>query len=97
MNPKLAALFEQYEFSRKDIYDFMQIYNLMPDYKKVRAIENFESIAYNISLLKEEVLVEHEILFWKALENIETRILENKKKSLMENTHAQMQALKSIM
>lgn len=97
MNPKLTALFEQYNFSKKDIYDFMQIYNLLPDYKKVWAIENFESIANSISILKKEVLTEHEILFWKALENIETRILENKKKSLVESTHAQMQALKSIM
>ncbi len=69
----------------------------MPDYKKVRAIENFETIAHNISILQKEVLSEHEILFWKTLENIETRILANKKKSLVESTHAQMQALKSIM
>jgi hypothetical protein len=63
MNPKLAVLFEQHRFSQKDIYDFMQIYNLMPDYKKVGAIENFESIAENISTLKAEVLAEYEILF----------------------------------
>lgn len=68
----------------------------MPDYKKVWAIENFENIAQNISILKKEVLAEHEILFWKTLENIETRILENKKKSLSQNTYAQMQELKSI-
>lgn len=97
MNPKLAVLFEQYDFSQKDIYDFMQIYNLMPDYKKVWAIENFESIASSISTLKNEVLAEHEILFWKTLGNIESRILENKKKSLSLNTQKEMQALRSIM
>lgn len=97
MNPKLAALFEKYDFSRKDMYDFIQIYNLLPDYKKVWAIENFESIASNISLLKKELHTEHEILFWNTLKSIEAKILENKKKSLLEKTHAQTQVLKSMM
>jgi len=96
MNPKLAVLFEKYQFSRKDAYDFMQIYNLMPDYKKVRAIENFEIIAQNISSLKQDLLQEHEILLWKTLETIESRILKNKKKSLAQNTHRQMEHLRSM-
>ncbi len=69
----------------------------MPDYKKVGAIENFESIAENISTLKAEVLAEYEILFWKTLENIEARILENKKKSLSRHTRSEMQTLRSMM
>lgn len=69
----------------------------MPDYKKVTAIENFWSIAENIKNLKQEVLAEHEILFWKALENIESRILENKKKSLRWNTRLKMNTLRSMM
>lgn len=69
----------------------------MPDYKKVTAIENFWSIAENIKSLKQEILAEHEILFWKALENIESRILENKKKSLIWNTRSEMSTLRRMM
>ena len=83
MNPKLAVLFEKYAFSKKDIYDFMQIYNLMPDYKKVSAIENFETIARSINILQEQVTKEHEILFGKTLENIQTRIHNSKRHSLI--------------
>lgn len=97
MNPKLKALFEQYTFSQKEIYDFMQIYNLLPDYKKVAAIENFEQIAKSINMLKKEVSSEYEILFWKALDNIQTAILENKKKSLYQNTRWEVQTLKKMM
>lgn len=67
----------------------------MPDYKKVRAIENFENIARSIDTLKKEVLTEHEILFGKTLDTIESRILENKKRSLSRDTKLEMQALRS--
>jgi len=97
MNPKLKELFRKYTFSHKDEYDFMQIYNLMPDYKKVRAIENFESIAYNILALKQEVLQEHEILFGKALDNIHSRLLERRKKTLSQKTRSAVTSLKSTL
>jgi hypothetical protein len=42
-------------------------------------------------------LAEYEILFWKTLENIEARILENKKKSLSRHTRSEMQTLRSMM
>lgn len=69
----------------------------MPDYKKVRAIENFEIIAKNINSLKKDLLQEHEILLWKTLETIEFRILKNKKEFLARQTHREMEHLRSMM
>lgn len=69
----------------------------MPDYKKVRAIENFEDIAKNILELKTEVLAEHEILFWKTLEKIESRILRRKRESLIDSTQTKMRELRNTM
>jgi hypothetical protein len=48
MNTQLEKLFEINDFSAKDRHDFMQIYSLLPDYKKVRVIENFDEIMSSI-------------------------------------------------
>jgi len=48
MNTKLEKLFEQGGFSAKDRHDFMQIYSLLPNHKKVRVVENFDEIMMNI-------------------------------------------------
>jgi hypothetical protein len=48
MNTKLEKLFEIHDFSAKDKHDFMQIYSLLPSYKQVRVIEDFDSIILSI-------------------------------------------------
>lgn len=48
MNTQLEKLFKRHDFSQKDRYDFMQIYSLLPNFKKVRVVENFEEIVTNI-------------------------------------------------
>lgn len=84
MNTQLEKLFEINDFSAKDRHDFMQIYSLLPDYKKVRVIENFDEIMSSIWNLKQDMLLEQEILFWETLKNIEERfnIMQKEKISL---------------
>ena len=74
MNIKLEKLFEIYQFSPKDRYDFLQIYNLLPDFKKIKVIESFEEIARKLDILRADLHLEQEILFGKALENIESKL-----------------------
>ena len=74
MNIKLEQLFEIYQFSPKDRYDFLQIYNLLPDFKKIKVIESFEEIAKKLDMLRADLHLEQEILFGKTLENIESRL-----------------------
>jgi len=96
MNTKLKILFEQYEFSRRDIHDFMQVYNLLPDYKKVKAIENFESIAASIGWLREDMLLEQEILFGQTLKNIEEKLQNTKQARISQDTKWDIAMLKNM-
>jgi len=48
MNTQLEKLFEKYNFSQKDRYDFLQIYALLPSYKKVKVVEHFDEITTQI-------------------------------------------------
>jgi hypothetical protein len=63
MNTKLEKLFEIYQFSDKERYEFMQIYNLLPAHKKVTALENFDRIYENMQMLREDLRQQHEVLF----------------------------------
>ena len=74
MNTKLQKLFHQYDLSEKDRSDFLQIYNLLPWHKKIRAVERFEEIINQIDSLREDLYVEHEILFGSTLNRIETKL-----------------------
>lgn len=74
MNSQLEKLFQTYNLSEKDKYEFRQIYDLLPAYKKVRAVENFVTIMLSVEWLREKLYVEHEILFWDTLEKIETKL-----------------------
>ena len=74
MNIQLEKLFELNDFSPKDRHDFMQIYALLPNYKKVRVVDNFDEIMTSIGNLKKDMLLEQEILFGKTLKNIEQRL-----------------------
>ena len=63
MNSKLEKLFQTYELSEKDQYDFLQIYNLLPGHKKIHAVENFSKIMLSVEMLREDLYLEYEILF----------------------------------
>lgn len=62
MNEKLEKLFNDYQLSDKERYEFMQIYSLLPPDKKVRALERFQVIMKELEILKKELLYEQEIL-----------------------------------
>jgi len=94
MNSKLEHLFTKYKFSAKDCYEFLQIYDLLPDYKKVNTVENFQEIANSILKLQIELATEQEIMFGRTIESIEQRILARRKDQLHKNTQEEMRELK---
>ncbi len=94
MNIKLEKLFETYQFSPKDRYDFLQIYNLLPDYKKIKVIESFEEIAKKLDILRENLHLEQEILFGKTLENIESRLEALHRAKILEGSQGQRELLR---
>lgn len=96
MSTRLETLFEQYQFSPKDTYDFMQIYNLLPDYKKVRVMDQFASIADKIYELKYELHSQQEILFGMAIKNIEETLSEVKKGNILSWTKQEISVLKGM-
>lgn len=96
MNTKLKKLLEDNHFSLKDRHDFMQIYNLLPDYKRVRVIENFEQIVSNIWQLKDQMLMEQEILFGKTLKNIEERLKNIQKEKINSRSQEEIAFLKNM-
>lgn len=96
MNIKLEKLFELHRFSLKDRHEFKQIYNLLPDYKKVRVIDNFDQMVSNIWSLKSELLLEQEILFWKTLKNIEEKLQNIEKKKINSRSQESIALLKNM-
>jgi len=44
MNPKLEKLLDAHNFSAKDRYEIFQIYSLLSTQRKVKFLENFDSI-----------------------------------------------------
>jgi len=95
MNSKLEQLFSQYDFSPKDKYDFMQIYTMLPNHKRVQTLENFESIASEILNLKQKISLEQQIMFGKTLATIEERILSRRKKQVSIQAQDEMRVLRN--
>lgn len=96
-NTKLEKLFTQYNFSLKDKHDFMQIFSLLPDYKKRRVVENFDEIAQKLSSLRDDLQVQQEILFWKTLSNIESKLEEIQKSYVQSKVKEDISLLKSML
>jgi hypothetical protein len=48
MNPKLEKLLETRDFSIKDKYEIIQIYSLLSTDRKVKFLENFDTIVEEI-------------------------------------------------
>jgi len=97
MNTRLERLFDTYEFSHKDRKDFLSIYNLLPSHKKARAVDNFDSIASELWLLHSKLITEQEILFWKALWNIEEKISAMKRQKMSRVTKQDIAILKNTL
>ena len=95
MNTQLEKLFVQYWFSLKDKSDFLQIYNLLPDFKKVAVVENFERIAWEIQALRTDLHREQEILFGEALESIELQLEKKQKLKIQETTKGSIEFLRN--
>lgn len=96
MNSKLEKLFQTYELSEKDIHDFLQIYRLLPGYKKTRAVENFTKIMLSVETLREDLYQEHEILFWNTLGRIEEKLKKIKKDLVTQVTKEEISDLRSM-
>lgn len=97
MNVRLEKLFEKYDISIKDKRDFLQIYSLLPGHKKIRVIENFDTMMGNIAALRDDLYLEQEILFWKSLTNIEEYIAATKKNVVSKQATEAIASLKSML
>ncbi len=97
MNIQLEKLFEKHEFSAKDKYDFMQIYSLLPSFKKVNVVDNFQEIVASIGHLKKDMLLEQEILFGSTLKTIEERLKNMKQDNISQKTKGNIELLKNTL
>lgn len=97
MNTRLELLFEKHNFSTKDRYDFLQIYELLPAHKRVNLVENFDEIALKINQQRTDLYQEHEILFWESLSKIENKISQISKKRVVSNSRENINLLKETL
>lgn len=95
MDIKLEQLFEEYQLSKKERYEFMQIYRLLSPLKKVKALENFAQFVESNEQLKKSLALEQELLFWECLESIEEKLYKIQKNSLELETYEEIQKLKT--
>lgn len=96
MNTQLEKLFALHDFSPKDRYDFLQIYSLLPDFKKSRVVDYFEDIVAELNILKQELHLEQEILFGETLKNIEEKLSSIKKKKVLSSSKQEISLLKNM-
>lgn len=97
MNPKLEKLLETRDFSIKDKYEIIQIYSLLSTDRKVKFLENFDTIVEEIWILQQEIISEQEILFGQTLGNIERKIIHMKKNQLAKTTRENIHFLKETL
>ncbi len=83
MKTRLEILFDTYELSEKDRHEFLAIYTMLPSEKRIRVIENFESIMQELQEHKNDLYLEQEILFGESLRHIEETL------SRLKYTHTQ--------
>lgn len=95
MNTQLEKLFDIYDFSQKDRVECRQIFTLLPTKKKIRFIEDFDSIAKVISQAQYSLHLEQEMLFGRSLQNIEQKIVLAEKMRLSGQTKSSISKLKS--
>lgn len=94
MNTQLEKLFTLYDVSPKDRYDFLQIYQLLPDFKKVRVIERFEDMLSQIQLLRSELQSQQQILLGETLESIESRLDMIRREKILSGSKSDIEILR---
>lgn len=77
MNTQIEKLFYKYDFSLKNKYEINQFFELLPDYKKINFINNFDIFTKNIQEIEKHINIERKILIWEALIDIKN-ILDKK-------------------
>jgi len=72
MNTRLELLFERYNLSDKNRYEINQFFFLLPDNKKQNLLNNFETLAFKLTKIEDEINKEREILIPDLISRIET-------------------------
>jgi predicted Zn-ribbon and HTH transcriptional regulator len=62
MNTRLQKLFENSSLSDKDKYEVNQIFELLPPDKKQNILDNFDVLAFKLTLMHKEIELERRIL-----------------------------------
>lgn len=79
MNTQLEKLFIQYSISEKDRYEINQIYDLLPNTKQEKVLQNFPILAAKFHKIEEDLREERELLIGSKVEEIRNKILQNRK------------------
>jgi len=74
MNTKLNTLFEQYDIWDKDRYEISQIYFLLSEDKKKDLIQNFSILIARVEKIRQDIIIEQEILVWDSISRIKQAI-----------------------
>lgn len=86
-----------HNFSQKDRYDFLQIYNLLPSHKKVKVVEHFDTIVAQLDILRNDLYREQEILFGESLSNIEETLSQIGKNRVVNESKSNIDLLKKTL
>ena len=70
MNTRLQKLFENSSLSDKDKYEVNQIFELLPPDKKQNILDNFDVLAFKLTLMHKEIELERRILIWDIFRDI---------------------------
>jgi GTPase involved in cell partitioning and DNA repair len=79
MNTQLEKLFTQYSISKKDRYEIIQIYVLLPSTKQQSLLQNFPALASRLHKIEEDLREERELLIGSEVDNIRRKLLHNRK------------------
>jgi hypothetical protein len=74
MNIKLNTLFEEYNIWEKDRYEISQIYFLLSEDKKRDLIQNFSILIARVEKIRQDIIIEQEILVWDSISRIKQAI-----------------------
>lgn len=72
MNTQLEMLFEKYNISEKNRYEINQFFFLLPSHKKRNLLNNFETLAFKLNKIEEDLKIQREILVPDLLSKIKS-------------------------
>lgn len=70
MNTQLQKLFEKSNLDNKDKYEISQIFELLPPDKKQNIINNFEVLAFRLTIIHKDIELERKILISDIFTNV---------------------------